>query len=498
LGLFLGVLIPFLNTNKSFADSFTIGQLDYSDVANFSTRVSGHKNGNVIEFYIPSSASLPAKLSNFQIRYSSSTNPSSGTLKIFLFALPNFSQIPVDSGVLCQSSMYRYMPPNTYLRDYVIASTTVSYNYSQDSGVLNFNFGSDFQITNSGYYYILIDGYYSYFYLLGKRISPYDCQEYNLNTLFMMQGYSCFDCDFSDYYLYTPYGNYLTQINYSDSFFQAYYSITLNSVAPSAFVNIIKPQNQTVITNQASTTPPYRFEFWGVDYYLPDAATGTTATLYLDYSSFPDEKIKYQEQFINLPIDDYTISTSTQFYFGKTSFLPNGDYKAKAYIQYQLAGTTTQAIIYSDDVFFSISELGGISYSTSTTSTIPIPNFEDICTAPQGGFLDYPTQNITYALCKVFSYLFIPNQEQQQNIQNRFSSFQDIIKNKPPLGYFYKIKDALNQNITAGNATTTQVLNTSTTQAFSAVFSPLKAGLNWVLWLAAGSWVFIKIKNLNI
>ena len=273
---------------------------------------------------------------------------------------------------------------------------------------------------------------------------------------------------------------------------------TFDSAPPSAYINIIKPQNETVITNQASTTPPYRFEFWGVDYFLPDAATGTTATLFLDYSSFPDDKIKYQEQFINLPIDDYIISTSTQFYFGKTYFLPNGDYKAKAYMQYQLAGTTTQTIIYSDDVFFTISEAGGISYSTSTTSTIPIPNFEDICTAPQGGFLDYPTQNINYALCKAFSYLFIPNQEQQQNIQNRFSSFQDIIKSKPPLGYFYKIKDALNQNITTGNATTTQILNTSTTQAFSAVFSPLKTGLNWVLWLAAGSWVFIKIKNLNI
>ena len=256
-------------------------------------------------------------------------------------------------------------------------------------------------------------------------------------------------------------------------------------------VKIIKPQNNEVITNQN-----YPLNFFGVDYFLPDAAKDTTANFYLNYSNL-DETINHEEQFY-LPIDDYTISTSTQFYFGKSHYLPNGNYKAKAYIQYQLAGTTTQAIIYSDDVFFTISETGGISYSTSTTSTIPIPNFEDICTPPQGGFLDYPTQNINYALCKAFTYLFIPNQEQQQNIQNRFSSFQDIIKNKPPLGYFYKIKDALNQNITAGNATTTQVLNTSTTQAFSAVFSPLKTGLNWILWLAAGSWVFIKIKNLNI
>jgi hypothetical protein len=69
----------------------------------------------------------------------------------------------------------------------------------------------------------------------------------------------------------------------------------------------------------------------------------------LDYSNL-NQSISYQEQFY-LPIDDYTISTSTQFYFGKSHYLPNDNYKAKAFIQYQLAGTTTQEIIYSDDVF---------------------------------------------------------------------------------------------------------------------------------------------------
>jgi hypothetical protein len=336
-----------------------------------------------------------------------------------------------------------------------------------------------------------------FYELLGR--SPVD---YNSSTSLAYTGYYSTNdiypspykpCDYSGY---KPYNCSTGQPWYTDGTDMVKLDLYYTPSIPQPYVNIIKPQNNEVITNQTTTTPPYSFDFWGVNYFLPDAATGTTATFYLNYSNL-DETINHEEQFY-LPIDDYTISTSTQFYFGKTYYLPNGDYKARAIFQYQLAGTTTQAIIYSDEVYFTINEAGGISYGTSTTSTIPIPNFEDICTSPPGGFLDYPTQNITYALCKVFSYLFIPNQEQQQNIQNRFSSFQDIIKSKPPLGYFYKIKDALNQNITIGNATTTQVLNTSTTQAFSAVFSPLKTGLNWVLWLAAGSWVFIKIKNLNI
>jgi len=468
----LGVLILFLNTNKSFANNFITNTDDYSAVIQWQVKNNCYQHAaeDLIQpFYISANTKVNS-IGFYAYSYGQANN-----FKLIVSSInPDFK----DSN-----NHYSDIAPHILANVDFSLPNSVSY---VQLDLSNYNVSLPFD----GYlYFWFMSTYNDYNNCVNGSLYGHNGSDYNSPSAVLGGNYSG--------------SNDITQrISY---FFNAWYGgdrvkldLYTSPLIPPAFINIIKPQNQTVITNQASTTPPYRFEFWGVDYYLPDAATGTTATLFLDYSSFPDDKIKYQEQFINLPIDDYTISTSTQFYFGKTYFLPNGDYKAKAYIQYQLAGTTTQAIIYSDDVFFTISEAGGISYSTSTTSTIPIPNFEDICTAPQGGFLDYPTQNITYALCKVFSYLFIPNQEQQQNIQNRFSGFQDIIKSKPPLGYFYKIKDALNQNITTSNATTTQILNTSTTQAFSAVFSPLKTGLNWVLWLAAGSWVFIKIKNLNI
>jgi hypothetical protein len=471
LGLFLGVLILFLNTNKSFADSFITNTDDYSagimwQIKNYCYQ---HAAEDLIQPFFISSNIKVNSVGFYGYSYGQANN-----FKLIVSSInPDFKDSNnhySDIAPYILADVNFTLPNSVNYVQIDLSNYNISLNYD---GYLYFWFMS---LDNSGY--CVKGGLY------GRNGS-----DYNSPSAVLGGNYSSSNdiTGRQSYFFNAWYGGDMVKLD-----------LYTSPLIPPAFINIIKPQNQTVITNQASTTPPYRFDFWGVDYYLPDAATGTTATLFLDYSSFPDDKIKYQEQFINLPIDDYTISTSTQFYFGKTYFLPNGDYKAKAYMQYRLAGTTTQTIIYSDDVFFSISELGGISYSTSTTSTIPIPNFEDICTPPQGGFLDYPTQNITYALCKVFSYLFVPNQEQQQNIQNRFSSFQDIIKSKPPLGYFYKIKDALNQNITAGNATTTQVLNTSTTQAFSTVFSPLKTGLGWILWLAAGSWVFIKIKNLNI
>jgi len=483
LGLFLGVLILFLNTNKSFADDFITNATDYSYTPeyNIENYCDNHSALRAIQpFTIPSnfpsgykldkvgfyafafrSGSFPYNFANDFRLIISSQNPVNFNGDYNAFA--PYILADIDHFELYYS--YNYISPPT--EDIYKQIDLSSYNIQLIPGqTYYFMLGSTLTDPGSGYFGCV----------LGIFFGPSD---YDRNLI--LSGYGSNDVLYPSSSYFTP------NFGASKIKLDLYYTAS----TPQPFVNIIKPQNNEVITNQN-----YPLNFFGVDYFLPDAATGTTATFYLNYSNL-DETINHEEQFY-LPIDDYTISTSTQFYFGKTYYLPNGNYKARAIFQYQLAGTTTQAIIYSDEVYFTINEAGGISYGTSTTSTIPIPNFEDICTAPPGGFLDYPTQNITYALCKVFSYLFIPNQEQQQHIQNRFSSFQDIIKSKPPLGYFYKIKDALNQNITAGNATTTQVLNTSTTQAFSAVFSPLKTGLNWVLWLAAGSWVFIKIKNLNI
>ena len=148
----------------------------------------------------------------------------------------------------------------------------------------------------------------------------------------------------------------------------------------------------------------------------------------------------------------------------------------------------------SDTINFNILGYGG----QTTTSTPELTPEAAAGSAPTCGFLDCPADWIIYAIKYAFSFLFIPNSTQQQNLSEQFNGFKDVIQKKPPVGYFYAIKDALQQNITTSTATTTQIMDASTTQAFGAVFNPLKTGLNWILWFAAGAWVFIKIKNLNI
>ena len=148
----------------------------------------------------------------------------------------------------------------------------------------------------------------------------------------------------------------------------------------------------------------------------------------------------------------------------------------------------------SETINFNILGYGG----QTTTSTPELTPEAAAGSAPTCGFLDCPADWIIYAIKYAFSFLFVPNSTQQQNLAEQFNGFKDTIQKKPPVGYFYAIKDALQQNITTSTATTTQIMDASTTQAFGAVFNPLKTGLNWILWFAAGAWVFIKIKNLNL
>jgi hypothetical protein len=159
-GLFLGVLILFLNTNKSFAD-----KLDYSDTALYGGKYANNlKIGNIFEFYLSNNFTL----NNIHIKISTSTSQA-GSLKAYLFALSDRNPIPYDAENACVGNslawMPRYIPSPHYLYELVIASTTLNYDLSTDDLYLNF---SSLNLS-SGYYYLLIDSYNFNFYLKGKQ-----------------------------------------------------------------------------------------------------------------------------------------------------------------------------------------------------------------------------------------------------------------------------------------------------------------------------------------
>jgi hypothetical protein len=81
-------------------------------------------------------------------------------------------------------------------------------------------------------------------------------------------------------------------------------------------------------------------------------------------------------------------------------------------------------------------------------------------------------------------------------IVNNFIQLYNTLSTKPPLGYFTAIKAALN---TLSVGTTSLILvNASTTQAFSAIFTPLRTGLIIILWLMFSFWLFHRLRHLEI
>lgn len=93
--------------------------------------------------------------------------------------------------------------------------------------------------------------------------------------------------------------------------------------------------------------------------------------------------------------------------------------------------------------------------------------------------------------CEAAVYLFIPKTESFSQFSALFSQLQ----NKPPFGYFSAIQSAI------------ATLNASSTPAFSLpnlsgfdtlLFNPIKAGLDWILWILFGFWIFKKFRHIQL
>jgi len=75
-------------------------------------------------------------------------------------------------------------------------------------------------------------------------------------------------------------------------------------------------------------------------------------------------------------------------------------------------------------------------------------------------------------------------------------NIREQISKKPPFGYFTLIKDAFESKI--NQTSSIELISTSSLAAFSAIFNPLNTGLSLILWFFAGTWLFFRIKHLDI
>ena len=135
-------------------------------------------------------------------------------------------------------------------------------------------------------------------------------------------------------------------------------------------------------------------------------------------------------------------------------------------------------ILYTDDDLNSLinNEADFYNYINNKLPTLSItPNI----TLPPNTCDDLGT--IAGALCRVLSYLFTPS----QNVISQFSNLKTTLENKIPFVYWFSIKNALN------------TLNNTSTPAFNLpeninnipLFTTIKNGLKWVLWVFFAFWI---------
>ena len=110
------------------------------------------------------------------------------------------------------------------------------------------------------------------------------------------------------------------------------------------------------------------------------------------------------------------------------------------------------------------------------------------CSFTTEDFLDDPSGNIEQSVCDVFSYLFLPSDDQQADLYQRFYGQWTQISNRVPFGYVGIINTAFT-NFQEGTNTST-LITTTTYTALSSVLDPLKTGISFLLIMLLGFWIF--------
>lgn len=246
-----------------------------------------------------------------------------------------------------------------------------------------------------------------------------------------------------------------------------------------ASVTLTSPPNN-------STTTDYSLGFWAGTATLTSTSTlddGFRAGLDIVYCDITRGCLANLIEPNTLYFDT---AGTINWFFNKQYILNAGD-TYMAYARLRSAPTPTSTIL-------------AVSATSTFTIITPfiIPGVE-VCEPPAGGFLDYPIDNIAYAVCKASYFLFIPSDTQQNDIYNRLNNIKLAISNKPPFGYFTLINNALG-GITEGTTTATTTLSSlasSTIQSFSSIFSPFYNFFVILLWFLLATWLFHRFRLFN-
>ena len=98
----------------------------------------------------------------------------------------------------------------------------------------------------------------------------------------------------------------------------------------------------------------------------------------------------------------------------------------------------------------------------------------------------------TNSMCNMLVYLFYPSQTAMQ----QFSNLKTIYGAKPPFGYFALVSSTL--GLIKNGTSSVELMNASTSDNFSGIFTPVRTGLVGVLWFLALWWMFHRFRHLDI
>ena len=230
----------------------------------------------------------------------------------------------------------------------------------------------------------------------------------------------------------------------------------------------------------ATTTPD--FESWHLNFGVA-AEPPVAGTVRVNYGQDPNNYWNEYHDEVNFIAYDNEIA---EVAIMKGNLLSAGSWFANGEL---IIGTSTVKTTVPDIAFSVLGGGGnlenfyyGAPTSTWATSTLPI----QITCDPEDNFFQY-------SLCKLAVWLFVPD----SGSLNKFSTLTDGIKNKPPIGYFYAVKSAL-EGLQSTSTKAFELNATSTGALANPVFNPLKTGIGFTLWLTFGFWLFNRIRHFEL
>jgi hypothetical protein len=298
-------------------------------------------------------------------------------------------------------------------------------------------------------------------------------------------------------YLTTSTDFFYTHYNtdYGDIYFELNDSYT---GSPPSDISFIFPVNGT-------STPD--FAFWGIgfNYYATTTDWGVSINYAATSTDLLDPAGDYYTDSENF---EGAATSSAGSYFTKTHVFDSSEWDTTQYARAvlwnydNLRSPSFEVIASTTIISFTITGENPLSggyygyYVPGSTPTSTATSSEWVITCdPTDPFFTRSLCQISKwtidALYNLMKFLFYPKSSDFAKL----NELKTMIISKPPVGYFYLIKNAFNFNSTSTKAFD---FSTSTAAMVEPIFNPIKTGLTFILWLLFSFWLFNRIKNLNL